>query len=35
MKIYKTKIKDLYIIKQKNNIDRRGCLRETYNRKIK
>ena len=34
MKVYKTKFKDLYIIKQKNNIDRRGFLRETYNRKI-
>ena len=34
MKIIKTKIKDLLIIKQKNNIDKRGCLRETFNRKI-
>ena len=34
MKIIKTKIKDLLIFKQKNNIDRRGSLRETYNKKI-
>ena len=34
MKIYKTKIKDLLIIKQKNNIDRRGSLRETFNKKL-
>tara|TARA_B100000579_G_scaffold41924_1_gene29257 strand:- start:624 stop:1160 length:537 start_codon:yes stop_codon:yes gene_type:complete len=34
MKIYKTKIKDLLIIKQKNNIDKRGSLRETYNKKF-
>ena len=34
MKIIKTKIKDLLIIKQKNNIDRRGSLRETFNKKI-
>ena len=34
MKIYKTKFKDLLIIKQKNNIDKRGSLRETYNKKI-
>ena len=33
MKIYKTKIKDLLVIKQKNNIDKRGSLRETYNKK--
>ena len=34
MKIYKTKIKDLLVIKQKNNIDKRGSLREIYNKKI-
>ena len=34
MKIYKTKIKGLLIIKQKNNIDKRGSLRETHNQKI-
>ena len=34
MKIIRTKIKDLLIIKQKNNIDRRGNLRETFNKKI-
>ena len=34
MKIFKTKIKDLLIIKQKNNVDKRGSLRETYNKKI-
>ena len=34
MKIIKTKIKDLLILKQKNNVDRRGSLRETYNKKI-
>ena len=34
MKIYKTKIKDLLIIKQKNNIDKRGSLREIFNKKI-
>ena len=34
MKIIKTKIKDLLIIKQKNNIDKRGSLREIYNQKI-
>ena len=34
MKIYRTKFKDLLIIKQKNNIDKRGSLRETYNKKI-
>ena len=34
MKIYKTKIKDLLVIKQKNNIDRRGSLRETYNKQL-
>ena len=30
MKIKKTKFKDLLIIKQKNNIDSRGSLRETF-----
>ena len=34
MKIYKTKFKDLLIIKQKDNIDRRGSLRETFNKRI-
>ena len=34
MKIVKTKFKDLLIVKQKNNIDKRGSLRETYNKKI-
>ena len=34
MKIIKTKIKDLIILKQKNNIDFRGSLRETFNKKI-
>ena len=34
MKIYKTKIKDLLIIKQKNNLDNRGSLRETFNKKV-
>ena len=34
MKIVKTKIKGLLIIKQKKNIDRRGNLREIFNRKI-
>ena len=34
MKIIKTKIKDLLIIKQKNNPDKRGSLRETFNKKI-
>ena len=34
MKVIKTKIKDLLIIKQKNNIDSRGSLRETFNKKI-
>ena len=34
MKIIKTKIKDLLIIKQKNNIDKRGSLREIFNQKI-
>ena len=34
MKICKTKIKDLLVIKQKNNIDNRGSLRETFNKKL-
>ena len=34
MKIYKTKFKGLLVIKQKNNIDKRGSLRETFNEKI-
>ncbi len=34
MKIYKTNIKDLLVIKQKNNIDKRGSLRETFNKKL-
>ena len=34
MKIYKTKFKDLLVIKQKENIDKRGSLRETFNKKI-
>ena len=34
MHIYKTKFKDLLIVKQKNNYDIRGNLRETFNNKI-
>ena len=34
MKIIKTKIKDLLILKQKNNTDSRGNLRETFNKNI-
>ena len=34
MKIIKTYIKDLLIIKQKNNFDKRGSLREIFNKKI-
>ena len=34
MKIVKTKFKDLLIIKQKNNTDNRGSLRETFNKKV-
>tara|TARA_B100001093_G_scaffold450030_1_gene456582 strand:- start:1821 stop:2357 length:537 start_codon:yes stop_codon:yes gene_type:complete len=34
MKVIKTKFKGLKIIKQKNNIDSRGSLRETHNQKI-
>ena len=33
MKIIKTKFKGLKIIKQKDNRDKRGSLRETYNKK--
>tara|TARA_E500000178_G_C16955841_1_gene723604 strand:- start:681 stop:1214 length:534 start_codon:yes stop_codon:yes gene_type:complete len=36
MKIFKTKFKGLFIIKQKNNYDNRGSLRETFDqRKLK
>jgi dTDP-4-dehydrorhamnose 3,5-epimerase len=34
MIIKKTNFKDLFILKQKNNIDQRGSLRETFNKKI-
>ena len=34
MKIIKTKFKDLLIVKQKKNLDFRGSLRETFNKKI-
>ena len=34
MKIKKTKFKGLLIIKQKDNKDNRGSLRETFNKKI-
>ena len=34
MKIIKTKFKDLLIIKQKNNKDKRGSLREIFNKKV-
>ena len=34
MKIIKTKINGLIILKQKNNIDFRGSLRETFNKRI-
>jgi dTDP-4-dehydrorhamnose 3,5-epimerase len=34
MIVKKTKFKDLLIVKQKNNNDRRGNLRETFNNKI-
>jgi dTDP-4-dehydrorhamnose 3,5-epimerase len=34
MKIIKTYIKDLLIVKQKNNFDRRGSLREIFNKKV-
>ena len=34
MKIIKTNFKDLLIIEQKNNVDKRGSLREIFNNKI-
>tara|TARA_B100000575_G_C23091882_1_gene629525 strand:- start:95 stop:631 length:537 start_codon:yes stop_codon:yes gene_type:complete len=34
MKLIKTKFKDLLVIKSKNNIDKRGSLREIFNNKI-
>ena len=34
MKIIKTKFKDLLIVKQKNNVDKRGSLREIFNNKV-
>jgi len=34
MIIKKTQFKDLLVVKQSNNIDKRGSLRETYNKKI-
>ena len=34
MKIKKTKFKNLLVIKQENNVDRRGSLREIFNSKI-
>ncbi|OUX44359.1 dTDP-4-dehydrorhamnose 3,5-epimerase [bacterium TMED277] len=34
MKVLKTKIQGLLIVKQKNNTDVRGCLRETFNKKL-
>ena len=34
MKVIKTKFKDLLIIKNKNNVDKRGSLREIFNKKI-
>ena len=34
MKIINTKFKGLYIVKQKDNTDKRGSLRETFNAKI-
>ena len=34
MNIKKTRFKDLLIVKQKNNIDKRGTLREIFNNKI-
>ena len=34
MKIKKTKFKDLLIVYQKNNVDSRGSLRETFNNKF-
>ena len=34
MILKKTKFKDLFVIKQKNNTDKRGNLRETFNDKV-
>ena len=34
MNIKKTRFEDLLIVKQKNNFDRRGLLRETFNDKF-
>ncbi len=34
MKIKKTRFKGLLIIKQKDNVDTRGSLRETFNDKV-
>jgi dTDP-4-dehydrorhamnose 3,5-epimerase len=34
MKVLKTKIKGLLVVKQKNNTDVRGSLRETFNKKL-
>tara|TARA_B100000963_G_C22540386_1_gene631896 strand:- start:140 stop:670 length:531 start_codon:yes stop_codon:yes gene_type:complete len=34
MKVYKTKISGLLIVKQKNNTDNRGFLREIFNKKL-
>ena len=34
MKIINTKFKGLFVVKQKNNIDKRGSLREIYNKKV-
>ena len=34
MKIFKTKFKGLFIVRQKNNSDKRGSLREIYNKKV-
>ena len=34
MIIIKTKFKDLIVVKQKNNTDKRGTLREIFNNKI-
>ena len=34
MKVIKTYMKDLLVLKQKNNFDKRGNLREIFNKKI-
>ena len=34
MKVIKTYMKDLLVLKQKNNFDKRGNLRESFNKKI-